>query len=73
MFVTVERYIVITVNSEIFVRVLFSQIPLMRNIAVMEPSWDGEIAPPFSDVGINHDPCANFNIASMSFNASREN
>ena len=54
-----------SVNSEIFVSVLFSQI---------EPSRNHEITLPFTDVCKNHVPYAIFfKFANKSFNAIREN
>ena len=55
----------ITVNSDIFARVLFTQNEKVK------PSRNGKNT--LSITGVNHALVANFNMAHMSFNAIREN
>ena len=57
-----------TVNSEIFARVLFS-----RSFAEMKPSRNGEIPLPFTYVRKSCTSPGIFNISNLSFNIIQEN
>ena len=67
-------FIVDTVNSENFARVLFSRnfAYHMRSFVKIKSSRNGEITLPFTDIG-KPCPSRDFYVANMPFNAIREN
>ena len=62
-----------TVNSEIFVRILFSRYFADVEFREYKPSRNGESALCPSLMYVNHAKVANFNMENMYFSAIREN